>query len=116
MKYTIEHNDNIVIFTLKNDTLNSRISADFKAELLIICQYDIQALILDLSTVESIDPSGLGGILLAYRQLHEHEIPVILVGVQEMVRTIMNISQIGNQFVFCETIEEATKFASDTED
>lgn len=113
MKYTIEHNDNIVIFTLKNDTLNSRISADFKAELLIICQPDIRALILDLSTVESIDSSGLGGILLAYRQLHENEIPVILVGVQEMVRTIMNISQIGSQFVFCDTVEEASRYAED---
>ena len=68
---------------------------------------------MDLSTVESIDSSGLGGILLAYRQLHEHEIPVILVGVQEMVRTIMNISQIGSQFIFCDTIEEATNYAKE---
>ena len=116
MKYTIEHNDNIVIFTLKNDTLNSRISAEFKAELLIICQPDIQALILDLSTVETIDSSGLGGILLAYRQLHEHEIPVILVGVQEMVKTIMNISQIGSQFTFCDSIDEAMNYAKDIEE
>lgn len=113
MKYTIEYSDNIVIFTLKNDILNSRISAEFKAELLIICQPDIKALVLDLTTVESIDSSGLGGILLAYRQLHEHEIPIILVGVQEMVRTIMNISQIGNQFVFCDTVEEATQYIAE---
>ncbi len=116
MKYTIEHNDNIVIFTIKNDTLNSRISAEFKAELLIVCQPSIEALILDMSTVETIDSSGLGGILLAYRQLHEHEIPVILVGVQEMVRTIMNISQINSQFIFCDTVEEAVNFVNDSEE
>jgi anti-anti-sigma factor len=116
MKYAIENNDNIVIFTLKNEALNSRISADFKAELLILCQPSIDALILDISTVQSIDSAGLGGVLLAYRQLHEHGVPIILVGVQEMVKMIMDISQIGNQFVFCDTLEEATNYAKDLEE
>jgi len=109
MKYAIENNDNIVIFTLKNEALNSRISADFKAELLILCQPSLDALILDISTVQSIDSAGLGGILLAYRQLHEHGVPVILVGVQEMVK-------IGSQFVFCDTVEEATEYAKDLDE
>lgn len=113
MKFTIESSDNIVIFTLKNDNLDSRISADFKAELLIICQSDINALILDLNDVQSIDSSGLGGILLAYRQLNEHEIPMLLVGVQDMVRTIMDISQVSSQFEFFDTVSDATQFLAD---
>jgi anti-anti-sigma factor len=113
MKFTIESSDNIVIFTLKNDNLDSRISADFKAELLIICQSDINALVLDLTAVGSIDSSGLGGILLAYRQLNEHEIPMILVGVQDMVRTIMDISRVSSQFVFFDTVNEALEYVAD---
>lgn len=116
MKYSIENDDKIVIFTLKNDTLDSKISADFKAELLIICQPSIEALVIDMTTVLAIDSSGLGGLLLAYRQLHEHDIPVILVGVQDMVKSIMDISQISHEFVFCDTKEEAYEFIEDNRD
>jgi len=54
--------------------------------MLILAQPDIDALIIDLSKADAIDSSGLGALLLANRQLKDHEIPVILVGVREFVR------------------------------
>jgi anti-sigma B factor antagonist len=110
MKYTIEHNDKIVIFTLKHITLNSEVSAKMKAELLIICQPNIEALILDLTQVEAIDSSGLGALLLAHRQLNEYEIPIFLVGVQPMVMSLINISQIEHLFEYADDVEEALQF------
>ncbi|HRP02800.1 MAG TPA: STAS domain-containing protein [Candidatus Kapabacteria bacterium] len=107
MNYTIEHKDNIVIFELKNKTVESNISADLKARMLIMSQPDIDALIINLSSVEAIDSSGLGALLLANRQLSEYDIPVALVGVGEFVRSLMNMTKIDEVFEFYDNVEEA---------
>ncbi len=107
MNYTIERRDKIVIFALKHRSLNAEVSPKFKAELLIVCQPNIDALVIDLTTVELIDSSGLGALLLANRQLKDHEIPVYLVGIQPMVQTLLDISQIETLFDYAPTIDEA---------
>jgi len=107
MNYTIEHQGKNVIFTLKQKSVTSEISAQLKAQLLIICQPDIDALILDLSNVEMIDSSGLGAFLLAHRQLKEHAIPIALVGVNPMVASLLRISQIDNLFDVFDTVDSA---------
>lgn len=107
MNYTIERRGKIVIFILKHKNLNSEVSAKVKAELLILCQPDIEALVIDLTDVEMIESSGLGALLLAHRQLNEHSIPVILTGVHGMVQSLLSISQIENLFEYYDDIETA---------
>jgi anti-sigma B factor antagonist len=107
MNYTIEHKDNVVIFKIENQTVESSISTEFKAKMLILAQPDIDALVIDMSTVEAIDSSGLGALLLANRQLKDHEIPVILVGVRDFVRSLMSMTKIDEVFNFFPTVEEA---------
>lgn len=107
MKYSIEHDDNIVIFRLNSPRVDANIASQFKAELLILCQPDIDALFIDLSAVELMDSSGLGALLLAHRQLKEHSIPVVIIGVKDYIRSLMGISQIEHLFDFYESVEEA---------
>lgn len=107
MNYTVENKDNIVIFKLENPTIESTVSAELKAKMLILAQPDIDALIIDMSSAEAIDSSGLGALLLANRQLKDHEIPVILVGVRDFVRSLMNMTKIDEVFEFFPTVEEA---------
>ena len=107
MRFSSEHSDNVVVFTLKTPNLDSEISAQVKAELLILCQPDIEALIFDLSNVKYVDSTGLGALLLANRQLREYETPIVLVGVQEMVMKMLNISQLENIFEYCNSVDEA---------
>ena len=109
MNYTVERRDKIVIFTLKHQKLNTEVSAKFKAELLIICQQDIDALVLDLSMVEMVDSSGLGCLLLAHRQLKEHAIPFALIGLQPMVKSLISISQIEHLFLYYDTADKAVE-------
>ncbi len=117
MRYTVEHRDNIVIFTINNDNITGEISSTLKAEILIVCQPDIDAMILDLTKVESIDSAGLGALLLAHRQLKEHNIPTYLVGVNELVHTLMSISQIDNLFVIYANVDEVfADLLEETED
>lgn len=109
MKFTVEHDDNIVIFTLKESRLDTTTAPEVKAEFLILCQPTIGALVIDLSRVEYADSSGLSALLLAYRQLRDHKVPVILVGVRETVRNLLRISQMEWLFEFAGSMDEAMK-------
>lgn len=107
MNSTIENKENIVIFKLENQTVEGELSAELKAKMLILAQPDIDALVVDMSNVEAIDSSGLGALLLANRQLKEHDIPVILVNVREFVRSLMSMTRIDEVFEFYDSIDEA---------
>lgn len=107
MKFAIERIDNIAVFSLKNKNLTSEISAKFKAELLILCQPDLKALVLDLTNVEYIDSLGLGSLLLAHRQMKDYGIPIYMVGIQEMVMNMLKISRMADLFEFTDTVEAA---------
>lgn len=107
MNFTLENNGNIVIFRLKNTNVDGQVAAQFKAKILIIAQPDIEALIIDLSEVEAMDSSGLGALLLAHRQLKDHNIPVIILGVQDFVKSLMSITRIDELFEYYATLEEA---------
>ncbi len=98
MQFTIDNRDNIVIFSLKNTTVESKLPQNLKLNCSYWLSLDIDALILDLTNVQAIDSSGLGALLLAHRQLKEHSIPVILVGVQEFVMSLMNMTRIDELF------------------
>ncbi len=106
MKFTVEHIDNLVIFTLKDKKINSELSSELKTQFLILSQPDIAALVLDLSAVDYIDSSGLGALLLSHRQLKEYDIPVILVGLQDMITKLLKISYIDHLFKYSNTVEE----------
>ncbi len=107
MNYTLETQGKIVIFTLKHNKLDSALAPELKAELLIICQSDIDTFIMDLSQVETIDSSGLGCLLLASRLLSEHSIPIVLIGLQTNVKLLIDISRIEHLFEYFDTREEA---------
>lgn len=107
MRFTVERREDIVVFTLLNNKLDSEISANMKAEILIVAQPDIEALILDLSKVEYLDSAGLGVLLLANRQLDAHNIPLILVGVKPHIEDLLKISQIHDLFDLVDTVEDA---------
>ncbi len=113
MNFSIENKDNLVIFTLKGRNLDSEISAKLKAELLIVCQPDIKGLVFDLSEIEYVDSSGLGALLLANRQLSDYETPIILVGVQEMVKSMLSISQLTDLFIMLDSQKEAIDYFSE---
>lgn len=115
MNFTLENHGNIVIFHLKNTNVDGQVAAQFKAKVLIVAQPDIEALIIDLSQVEAMDSSGLGALLLAHRQLKDHSIPVILVGVQDFVKSLMSITRIDELFEYYATIEEALDTFKDEE-
>jgi anti-sigma B factor antagonist len=109
LNFSFERKDHVIIFSLKNPNLDMEISAQLKAKLLILCQPDVEALVFDLSNIEYVDSSGLGSLLLAYRQMKEYGSPIALVGVKDMVRKMLNISQIEDLYEYYDSIDEAVQ-------
>lgn len=107
MKFSIEQDDDIAIFTLKSPSLDANISGDLKSEFLILCQPSLVALVIDLSYVEFMDSAGISSLLIAERQMAEHEAPVVLVGANENIQTTLRISQLDRVFEIVPTTEEA---------
>ena len=103
----MEQDDELVVFTIKEPMLDSTNAPEVKGELLILCQPSVKALVIDLSLVHFCDSQGLYSLLLAHRQMKDHEGFVILVGLQEQVRNLVRISQIEDLFEFQPTIADA---------
>ncbi len=107
MRFSVEQDDELIVFTIKEPMLDSTNAPDVKSEMLILCQPTIKALVIDLSNVLFCDSQGLSSLLLAHRQMKENEGFVVLVGVQEQVRNLFRISQIEYLFEFQATVADA---------
>jgi len=107
MRFAVEQDDELVILTIKEPVLDSTNAPDVKSELLILCQPNVKALVIDLSMVHFCDSQGLSSLLLARRQMNENEGFVVLVGVQDQLRNLFKISQIEYLFEFQLTVPEA---------
>lgn len=107
MRFSVEQDDELVTFTIKEPVLDSTNAPEVKSELLILCQPNVKALLIDLSMVHFCDSQGLSSILLAHRQMNDNEGFVILVGVQDQVRNLFKISQIEYLFEFQPTVADA---------
>jgi len=107
MNYILERRKNLVIFKIRNPKIEGVISAHYKAEFLIFCQPDLDAFILDLSEVETIDSAGFGALLLAYRQLKDSGTPVVLCNVNEYIKSLMSMTQIDELYDFYDNLQDA---------
>lgn len=107
MRFSVEQDDELVVFTIKEPVLDSTNAPDVKSELLIICQPSVKALIIDLAMVQLCDSQGLSSLLLAHRQMKEHEGFVVLTSVHENVRNLFRISQIEYLFEFQPSVNDA---------
>ena len=107
MNFKTENIDNVVIFTILDSTLEGKSAVELKSHILIAAQPDIKALIIDAANIAVIDSSGLGALLLAYRQLKDYNIPVILVGVQDFVSNLLELTRIKEIFQYYSSLRDA---------
>jgi anti-sigma B factor antagonist len=107
MNLTIENRNEITIVKINEKKITSENSPKLKAKLLIEAQPNLRAFIIDISNVEAIDSSGFGAFLLADRQLRNHGIPTLIVGVRENIKHLFEILKLDRVFSFYNTIEEA---------
>ena len=103
----LEEKDNIVILKVMEKAVESEIAASLKTKIIMAAKNSIKGLILDLSNVNLMDSSGLGALLLAYRLQKDSNFSLILVGVQDFLQVLMNITKIEENFTFADSVENA---------
>ncbi len=109
MKFETSKNGSSAVLVLKERKLDVSVSPELKGEFILLCRPQLKALIVDLSSVEFCDSSGLSALLIADRQMRQHGGIVKLVGVHKKVLALLKISQLDKVFQIFDSVAKAQK-------
>ena len=108
MNFEIKKIDDITIFKLNENRLDTNISGLVKGEFTMLLKVEeAKKFIIDLSQVESCDSSGLSSILVANRILNSSGREMSLAAPSERVYSLIKITQLERVLRVCDTIEDA---------
>jgi len=107
MHFTTDQRKTKTIFRLKEERLDSRNAGQLKAEFLILAQPGTNAIIVDLSEVQHVDSAGLSALLLGQRQMRLNGGELRLAGLNESIRSLLEITQLNRMFPIFATVPEA---------
>ncbi|PIW69451.1 MAG: anti-sigma factor antagonist [Ignavibacteriales bacterium CG12_big_fil_rev_8_21_14_0_65_30_8] len=108
MNFEIKKIDDITIFKLNENRLDTNISGLVKGEFTMLLKVEeAKKFIIDLSQVESCDSSGLSSILVANRILNSSGGEMRLAAPSEKVYSLIKITQLERVLSVCDTIEDA---------
>lgn len=104
----IEKSDSEAVTTLKlSGEIDLHASPALRAELQKCAHAKISALLLDFSSVDYIDSSGLATLIEYVRESAAFNGKLALFGLQKKVRTIFDLVRLNELFVISGTAEEA---------
>jgi anti-sigma B factor antagonist len=110
MNFETKRVGDVTIFKLLEKKLDTNISGLLKGEFTMILKVEgVNKLIIDLSSVESCDSSGLSAILVANRIISANEGQIRLAAPSEKVHTLINITQLDRVLHVSESVEQALK-------
>ncbi len=107
MKYDLRRSDDLAVMVLHEKRLDSNNTPALKAELLVVASEEISVLFLDVSEVEFCDSSGISALLLAERQMREHDGQVGIIDVGGAVTNVLKIAKLDTVFPIFSSQEEA---------
>ena len=107
MEHKVEKKGNYVVVSTLADTLNTTNAPDLKSEFVLATNEGFKNIILDISSVEFCDSSGLSAILVANRLCEQLEGTFILTGLQSEVEHLIKISLLDTILRIVETVDEA---------
>jgi len=108
MNFEVKKDGDITIFKLNEARLDTNISGLLKGEFTMLLKVEgAKKFILDLSSVESCDSSGLSAILVANRILNSTNGQMRIASPSEKVYALIKITQLDSFLPVCTTVEEA---------
>jgi len=110
MDFEVHKNADVVVFTLKEKRLDASVSPALKAEFLLLCRPNVKNLIIDLSSVEFCDSSGLSALLIAQRKMHENGGIMALAGCHKQVLSLLKISQLDRVFTITDSVDAVRNY------
>lgn len=105
MNVTLHTTNNILILTIEG-SIDSKTAGDLQNQIMDSVA-DAKNIIMDLSAVEFLSSAGLRILLMVYRQLKARNGKIILVGVSEDIRDVMEMTGFINFFEIHQTLEQA---------
>lgn len=110
MNFSIDSGDKHKIVTSKIENLNSTVSPELKAELVLLSKKGTKNIVFDLNQTKYCDSSGLSAILLANRLCRDSEGTFVLTGVNDQIQKLIEISQLDRVLHITPTLSEAIDF------
>ena len=110
MNFEVKKENNVTIFKLNEKRLDTNISGLLKGEFTMLLKVEgAKKFILDLSSVESCDSSGLSAILVANRILNSTNGHMRIASPSEKVYSLIKITQLDRVLPVCDSVEDAFK-------
>lgn len=107
MEITKEKIGNYILLKINTEKLDSTISPNLKAEFVMLNKKGENKFLLDLSNVKYCDSSGLSAILVGNRLCNEIDGKFVISSLQEMVKKLIEISQLDKILYITNNINEA---------
>lgn len=107
MAFEIRKNEKYTLVKVNTDRLDTNNAPDLKSELVVINNEGEKNIVLDLSSVNYCDSSGLRSVLVANRLCEDAIGTFILCGLQPDVENLVQISMLHTVLLITETVEEA---------
>ncbi|MBN1153752.1 STAS domain-containing protein [candidate division KSB1 bacterium] len=112
MQFEKEDKNEITIIRIHEERLDSQVSPELKAYLLLLVEQGVDRVLVDISNVQYVDSSGLGALLFGLRQLRMFQGTLIIFGAQKRVLNLIRIAKLENILLHYDTEDEAIKSLS----
>ena len=107
MSITTEKKNNFSLLKINKEKLDSTLSPDLKAEFVELNKNGEKNILVDLSQVKYCDSSGLSALLIGNRLCNEKKGKLVLNSLQDMVKKMIEISQLDKVLKIAKSIDEA---------
>ena len=109
MNFIIRKEENYSCIKVLRDHLDSFVSPDLKAELVMLSNSQERNIILDLSDCNYCDSSGLSAILVGNRLCEDTEGTFIICNLSQNVEKMIKLAMLDSILVIASNLEEAEK-------
>ena len=113
MDFEITKLTDYTLVKVLNDRLDTNNAPDLKSELVVINTKGEKNIILDVSSCDYCDSSGLSAILVANRICEDSIGTFILTGLQPDVEQIIRISMLHTVLIITKTVEDAVNILNE---
>ena len=112
MSITIEEKSNYSLLKIREEKLNSVNSPDLKSQLVFLSKQGSKNIIVDMDDVQFCDSSGLSALLIGNRLCNEQEGKFVINSLQDMVKKMIEISQLDKVLHITNEINQAEEMMS----
>ena len=103
----VEYKDNCLLVKIVKPRIYLTTSEKFRKECIPLTEKQFKKMVIDFSSVEVMNSMALGVLILTRDTLERKNCPVVIYGLQPLMKDIFFRMRLDLLFTLCETAEEA---------